>query len=120
MTGDPFIEQALVYGDARQFVTAIIVPKFEKMDEAVRESGGLFTTSGEIVTDQKLLAWFQNRVDQVLKVVSQVERVKKIVVLNRPLSIDMDELTVTQKIRRTAVFRRYQTYLDALYQGSSE
>jgi long-subunit acyl-CoA synthetase (AMP-forming) len=55
-----------------------------------------------------------------MKVVSQVERVKKIVVLNRALSLDMDELTVTQKIRRTAVFGHYQKYLDALYQGSSE
>ena len=55
-----------------------------------------------------------------MKVVSQVERVKKIVILNHPLSIDQDEVTVTQKIRRAAVFRRFQSYLDALYQGPSE
>ncbi len=120
LTGDPFIEQALAYGDERPFVSAILVPKFEKIDEAVRESGGVFSKSGDIVTDPKLLAWFQKRVDATMKVVSQVERVKKIIVLNRPLSIDSDELTVTQKVRRTAVFRRYQTYLDALYQGPSE
>jgi long-chain acyl-CoA synthetase len=120
LTGDPFIEQALVYGDARQFVTAIIVPKFEKMDEAVRESGGVFSTATDVVTDPKLLAWYQSHVDKALKVVSQVERVKKIVVLTHPLSLDLDELTVTQKIRRTAVFNRYQKYLDALYEGLSE
>lgn len=120
LTNDPFIEQALVYGDARPYVVAIIVPKFELMDEAVRESGGVFTRTGDIVTDPKLLAWFQKRVEAAMKVVSQVERVKKIIVLNRPLSIDSDELTVTQKIRRKAVFGHYQKYLDALYQGSSE
>ncbi|WP_010583881.1 AMP-dependent synthetase/ligase [Schlesneria paludicola] len=120
MISDPFIEQALVFGDARPYVCAIIVPKFEKIDEAVKESGGVFTNEGDVVIDAKLIAWFQKRVDTVLKVVSQVERVKKIIVLNRPLSIDADELTVTQKIRRTAVFRRYQKNLEALYQGSSE
>lgn len=120
MISDSFIEQALVFGDARPYVCAILVPKFEKIDEAVKESGGVFTTEGDVVADAKLIAWFQKRVDNVLKVVSQVERVKKIIVLNRPLSIDADELTVTQKIRRTAVFRHYQQYLEALYQGSSE
>ena len=120
MISDSFIEQALVYGDARPFVCAIIVPKFERMDEAVRESGGHFSTSGDVVTDRPLLAWFQKRVDAALHEVSQVERVKKIVLLNRALSIDLDELTVTQKVRRTAVFHHYQKHLDSLYQGSSE
>lgn len=120
LTNDPFIEQALVYGDARPFVVAIIVPKFEKVDEAVRESGGVFSKADQIVTDPKLLGWYQKRVDTAMKVVSQVERVKKIIVLTRPLSIDQDELTVTQKVRRAAVFRHYQTQLDALYQGPAE
>lgn len=117
---DPFIEQALVYGDARPFVVAIIVPKFERMNDALRESGGAFSTTEEVVTDANLLAWFQDRVNAALKEVSQVERAKKIVVLTHPLSLDLDELTVTQKVRRVAVFRRYQPYLDALYQGSPE
>lgn len=120
LTGDRFIEQALVYGDARQFVVAILIPKFELLDEALRESGGVFNKTGEIVTCPKLIAWYQARVDAAMKVVSQVERVKKIVILNHALSMDNDEVTVTQKIRRAAVFRRYQTYLDALYQGPPE
>lgn len=117
---DPFIEQALVYGDARPFVVAIIVPKFERMADALRESGGAFSTDEEVVSDANLIAWFQQRVNLALKDVSQVERAKKIVVLTHPLSLDLDEVTVTQKVRRVAVFKRYQKYLDALYQGSSE
>ena len=120
MISDPFIEQALAYGDACPYVSAIIVPKFEKVDEAVRESGGVFSKEGDVVTDPTLINWYQKRVDTVMKVVSQVERVKKIIVLNRPLSIDADELTVTQKVRRAAVFKHYQKYLDALYRGSAE
>ena len=117
---DPYIEQALVYGDARPFVVAIVVPKFEVLNDAIQQSGGTFNKEGEVVTDPVLLAWFQKRATAALQEVSQVERAKKIVVLNHPLSLEMDEVTVTQKIRRAAVFRRYQKYLDALYQGSSE
>lgn len=120
LTSDSFIEQALVYGDARPFVVAIIVPKFERMEEAVRESGGVFSDAGSVVTDQKLLAWFQKRVNAAMHEVSSVERVKRIVVLNHALSIDLDELTVTQKVRRAAVFRHYQKYLDSLYQDACE
>lgn len=116
LTQDPFIEQALVYGDARPFVVAIIVPKLELINEAVRQSGGSFSTEGDVVTDPKLLAWFQTRVDAALKDVSKTEHARKIVVLNHPLTLESDELTVTQKVRRTAVFRRYQTYIDALYE----
>jgi long-chain acyl-CoA synthetase len=120
LTQDPFIEQALVYGDARPFVVAILVPKFERMNDAVRESKGAFSSDEEIVTDANLLTWFQKRVDAALRDVSNVERAKKIVVLTRPLSLDNDEVTVTQKVRRVAVFQRYQPHLEALYQGSSE
>jgi long-chain acyl-CoA synthetase len=117
---DPFIEQALVYGDRRPFVVAIIVPKFERMNDAVRESQGAFSADEETVTDANLLAFFQKRVDAALQDVSNVERAKKIVVLTHPLSLEQDEVTVTQKVRRVAVFKRYQKHLDALYQGSSE
>ena len=117
---DPFIEQALVYGDDRPFVVAIIVPKFEKLPEALQESGGTFTAEEEVLSDAKLLAWYQKRVDVALKDVSHIECAKKIVLLTHPLSLDLDELTVTQKVRRTAVFRRYQSYLDALYQACAE
>lgn len=120
LTQDPFIEQALVYGDRRPFVVAMIVPKFDRMAEAVRQSNGAFTTDEPIVTDANLLAWFQRRVDAALQEVSPVERARKIVVLTHPLSLEQDEVTVTQKVRRAAVFQRYQQYLDALYQGSPE
>src|SRR5262249_1038759 len=98
LTQDAFIEQALVDGDGRPFCVAMIVPKFEKMAEAVRESNGAFSADEPIVTDANLLAWFQKRVDAALQEVSSVERAKKIVVLTQPLSLDNDEVTVTQKV----------------------
>ena len=58
--------------------------------------------------------------NQALKDLSNVERVKKIILLSRPLSLDQDEVTVTQKVRRSAVFNRFQSQLDALYQGAAE
>lgn len=117
---DPFIEQALVYGDARPFVVGIIIPKFEKLSEALRLSGGAFSQETETVTDANLLSWYQQRVNDALKEVSSVERAKKIIVLTHPLSLDLDEVTVTQKVRRMAVFQRYQQSIDALYQSSPE
>ena len=117
---DPFIEQALVYGDDRPFVVAMLVPSFENMEEAVRQSQGAFSADEEVVSDANLLEWFQARVNAALRDVSSVERAKKIVVLTRPLSLEEDEVTVTQKVRRAAVFKRYQRHLDALYQGSRE
>ncbi len=117
LLSDPFVEQAVTYGDGRHFITALLVPNMARLTEAAHAAGTEPPTEGDVITDPRLVTWFQKRVDNIMNAVSQPERVKKIVLLNRPLSLDREELTSTSKVRRAAVFKHFQKELEALYEG---
>lgn len=119
LLSDPFIEQAVVYGDGRHFVTALVVPNMVRLSEAAQAAGTTPPADGDVIRDALLLNWFQQRVDKLMNSVSKPERVKKIVLLNRPFSLEREELTTTSKVRRTTVFEHFQPELDSLYQGGT-
>ncbi len=118
LTTDPYIEQAVAYGDTRPFVTAIIVPKLDRLADAAEKAGTVLPAGGEVIGDPRLVDWFQARVDTLMRAVSPPERVRRILLLNQPFSLEREELTITQKLRRNTIFRRYREELDALYSKS--
>lgn len=115
LSRDEFIDQAVVYGDGRQFVSALLVPNFERLHAAVAERGGLVTVTGEFITDDASLTILNERVSAVMQQVSQPERVKKFLILARPFAVADEELTATLKVRRRHIIAKYESLLAALY-----
>jgi long-chain acyl-CoA synthetase len=115
MAGDPYIEQAVAYGDGRPFVTALIVPDLPRLREAARRLGRPEPGVAEFVTDEALVGFMAERVARVMEAVSQPERVRSFVLLGHPLRADADELTATLKVRRRFLLEKYKAHLDALY-----
>lgn len=113
---DEFIEQAVVYGDGRQFVSALIVPALDSLQAKARELGCEIKTEGEFITTPQLLEFLNERVAVVMQQVSQPERVKRFLVLARPFQVDDDELTATLKVRRRFIIHKYEDHLAALYE----
>jgi long-chain acyl-CoA synthetase len=60
-------------------------------------------------------ALLRQRIDRVLKDVSKSEQIKKIMILPNPFTMAADELTVSLKLRRNVVLKKYASQLDALY-----
>ncbi len=117
LSEDPLIDQAVIYGDRRKFLTALIVPNFEMLAPEVKRAGVTATTPDEIVSDPKVCALMQERVDEALKDVSKYERVRKCVLLPRAFTIEDGELTPTLKVRREQVYKRYGAQIDAMYEA---
>jgi len=115
LSRDEFIDQAVVYGDGRQFVSALLVPNFERLHAAVAERGGLVAVTGEFITDEASLTILNERVSAVMQQVSQPERVKKFLILARPFAVADEELTATLKVRRRHIIAKYESLLAALY-----
>jgi long-chain acyl-CoA synthetase len=113
---DEFIEQAVVYGDGRQFVSALIVPILDSLQVKAEELGCEIETEGEFITTPALLDFLAERVATVMEQVSQPERVKRFLVLARPFQVDDDELTATLKVRRRFIINKYEAHLAALYE----
>ena len=117
LSRDEYIDQAVVYGDGRQFVSALIVPSFEKLQTLADKNGWTIESDADFITTPEVLTFLKERVEAVMQQVSQPERVKKFLALARPFQVEDDELTATLKVRRRHIISRYEEHLAALYEN---
>ena len=101
LTLEPEIAQAMVYGDGRAHLVALIIP-----DSSAK--------SGSVARED-----LQAAVDRANAKLSVIEKVKRFTVADEPFSVDNGELTPTLKVRRHAVIARYRRALDGLYAAKS-
>lgn len=118
LTSDPFIDQAVVYGDGRHFISALIAPNEASLKAEAAKLGCGWSVSDGFVTTAALVDFVQSRIDVVMQVVSQPERVKRCLLLDKPFQLAADELTATMKVRRRHILAKYERELAALYDAS--
>nr|WP_201761156.1 AMP-dependent synthetase/ligase [Nonomuraea sp. K271] len=105
----PMISQAMVVGDGRPFVAALVTLDPEAMPEGA--------TAERLRADPEVLASIQAAVDRANSSVSKAEQIKKFVVLAADITEDSGHLTPTLKIKRNVVLRDFQQEIDDLYGG---
>lgn len=111
----PLIEYAMVHGDRRKFLSALIVLSPDNLP-AWAEARGHAGLDYEALTH---LDAVQQEIDAAVaetnRHLANFETIKKFVILPRPLEVETGELTPTMKVRRKIVEERYREMLDALY-----
>jgi long-chain acyl-CoA synthetase len=110
---DPCVEQAVVHGDAKNYLTAAIVPNWTKVREALP---GLTGTPAELSKDPAVLKLFGERVDRALANTASWEHVKRFFLRPTPFTPEGGELTVSLKLKRDVILQRHAAEWDALYQ----
>jgi long-chain acyl-CoA synthetase len=111
----PYIGQAVAYGDRRKFITALVSLDAENV-RAWAKAHGLGDQSVEqLAREPKVRDLLTREIDERNRELASFETVKRFHILPRDLSIEAGELTPTLKIRRRAVYERYQADLDRLY-----
>ncbi len=115
LTDDPYIDQAIVHGDRKPFVSALIVPNFAALSATAAELGCPIDVEDDIIRSGPIRDFFAERVDRIMEAVSQPERVRAFLLLGRPLRVEAGELTATLKVRRREILRSYEGRLEALY-----
>jgi long-chain acyl-CoA synthetase len=114
----PYVSQAIVHGDKRNFVTALLTLDEESIKKWA-EGGALAGKSyGEIAAAAETKAMLQTYIDQVNKELAKYETIKKFEILPRDLSIEEGELTPSLKVKRKAVEKKYMELLDGMYKGA--
>ncbi len=103
LCNDPYIDQAVVAGEGRNFLVALLVPKWD----AVRREIG--------VGDPE--AFLLKRCQEALRDLSRMEQIKKVIVLGTPFSVASDEMTVSLKLRRGVILANHGAAIEKLYQG---
>jgi long-chain acyl-CoA synthetase len=118
LVADDCIDQAVVYGEGRHFLTALLVPHWDHLRKAIADCGLRIAdsvTEDDLARHPAVLEMLRKRVAQRLGDEARCEQVKKFLVLPRPFTVAAGELTVSLKTRRGVIFARYQAELDALY-----
>lgn len=112
---DHFIEQIAVIADTRKFVSALIVPSFEALEEYAKELNIRYHDRLELIKHSQVVDMFEKRVAELQQELAKFEQVKKFTLLPDAFSMDQGELTPTLKLRRKVIHERYQTEIESMY-----
>lgn len=115
----PYISTVVVIGDKRRFISALVVPNFEKLEELARDRGLKSTSRQELITHPEIVAFIQGEIDRATAGMASYEKIKKVALLDRELEIEKGEITPTLKVRRAAIENRYRQLIDSLYREDS-
>jgi long-chain acyl-CoA synthetase len=111
---EPEIAQAMVHGDKRPYLVAVIVPKPETV-EAIAKAKGVAPDLAALAGSQELKAAIDAALDRANAKLALPERVKRFVVAEQPFTIENEQMTPTLKVRRHVVRGVYGERLEALY-----
>jgi long-chain acyl-CoA synthetase len=112
---NPYISNAVAIGDRRRFISALIVPNFEKLEEYAKFNNVAYASRAELVKNEQVVNFLKSEIDRATPNLASFERIKKIAVLDRDFEIEKGELTPTQKVKRNVVEKKYKDLLDMLY-----
>ncbi|CAN5861304.1 AMP-dependent synthetase/ligase [soil metagenome] len=112
---DPWISQAMLYGEGRKFITALICLRQAVVEGWARGEGNGPREYSAIIRHPDVLTRVQAAVNRVNANLSRTEQIRRLVVLDRDLTLEAEELTPTLKLRRSVIAERYRHLLDALY-----
>jgi long-chain acyl-CoA synthetase len=114
----PLIAEAVLLGDRRRFVSALIVPDFAALERRLKDLGRPFAPRDVLVARADVLALYDEIVEALNRELSQFERIKKIRLLPREFTIESGELTPTMKVKRKSVEENWRTAIDEVYRES--
>jgi len=113
---DYYIEQAVAVAEGRKFVSALIVPTFEALEEYARSQGLENYTREDLVQHPTVINFYREIIDRRTVDLGQVEKIKKFVLVPYEFTQETGDLTPTQKLKRKVVFDKYQDYIEDMYQ----
>jgi long-chain acyl-CoA synthetase len=115
----PYIANAVVLGDRKRFVSALIVPEFEKLEAYARTHGIPFQDRDELVGNTRVVDFMRAEVEKATPLLASYERIKKIVLLGRDFDIEKGEITPSLKVRRSIIEGKYQDLIESMYREES-
>lgn len=111
LENDRYVKAALVVGDSRQYVVALIVPDWE----ALAADAGFKGEPIQLVNDEAVRARFQSTVDAVNQGLASFETIKYFTLLERDFSEAQGELTPTLKKKRRVIAQNFHEQIEAMF-----
>lgn len=113
---DKFIEQIAIIADAKKYVSALIVPCFESLEEYAKQLNIKYQDRMDLIKHSEIIQLFEKRISELQKELASFEQVKKFTLLPQAFTTSMNEITPTLKLRRKVILQRYREQIEKMYQ----
>ena len=110
-----YISEAVLLGDGRHFVSALIQIDLDTVGKWAQERGMAYTTYETLASLEAVKTLIAEDVDRVNARFSRVENIRKFVILRKQLDHDDGELTATMKVRRNVIEKKFSAEIDEIY-----
>ena len=113
---DKYIDQLAIIADQRKFVSALIVPQYNMLEDYARSHSIAFNDRYDLCKNQQIYDMLMERIDTLQQQLAHYEQVKRFTLLPQPFSMERGELTNTLKIKRRVLLENYRKEIDAMYE----
>ncbi len=115
LKASPFIKEAVVLGDRRKYLTALIGIELDTVGEWAQRQGLAFTTYRDLAEKPEIRRLVEDIVKEVNSRFSPVEQLKDFRMFPKELDHEDGELTATQKVKRSAIDKSFSELVDSMY-----
>ena len=116
----PKIDQLFLIGDKREFITAIIIPNRETLQETFNLKDDFFEHKDDFIDKQEMVDWIAADIKKISNELAKFERIKNFKIKRNPFSIEDGEITPTLKVKRRIVEKKYAEAINAMYEEGVE
>jgi long-chain acyl-CoA synthetase len=112
------IAEAMVLGDRRPYAIMLVVPDFDALERWARGAGLRWSSRSELVKDTRVREKLEQEALSRLDAFARYEKPKKVLPIDRELSLERGEITPSLKVKRRVVEEHFRDEIDALYEES--
>lgn len=109
------IEYIAIYGNDKEYLTALISPNFDQLNLLAERSGIKFNSISELVNNPIIKKFVKNDIDKYQSSLAKYERVRKFVILENPFTVETGELTPKLSMKTNIIFEKYKNEIDRMY-----
>ncbi len=113
----PYVTDAVVIGDARPYLTVIIMIDQENVEKFAQDHDVPFSNYASLTRTPEVQALIQGVIDEVNRKFARVEQIKKFYLLDTQLTAEDEELTPTMKLKRRLIQTKYAPQIEAMYRN---
>ncbi len=115
ISGLSYIENVVIIGNERLYVTALIVPDRDQLTELAKKNNIEYHLFSDILKNKKICEIIKNDIDRLQSDLAPYERIRKFSLLEIHFTIEGGELTPTMKVKRKFIEERFRDEIEQMY-----
>jgi long-chain acyl-CoA synthetase len=112
-----YVDQFILIGDKRTFLTALIVPDFDALKEFADSHGIAYKENEDLVANGEIHSLIDKDINQLQRQLANFEKIRKFTILGQSLTVENGEITPSLKVKRKVIEEKFGDIIDKMYEG---